>query len=713
VLALGAPTAKAEAVNGSNPPFVPITRGSVRLSRDLTGRPSYREAFFATVVHEMGHVLGLQHAFTSGAMTVDLMRSTFRLRPLDSDDIAAISSLYPARAFQASTGTIAGRVTSGGQPVHLASVVAIRPNGAAVSALTALDGSYQIQGLPPDQYMVYAHPLPPATQDGLGPGDIILPLDPEGRPIPDSGPFDTVFFPGTRDPQQAAQISVARGGRADHIDFSVQRRSAVSIHDVRVYSFVGQQSIRPAFVNGTLPVNTVAIRGAGLIAGNAATPGLSIRLLDGSAIPANSVRPYGSPVSLAVDLRQLQGTGPRHLVFSTPADLFVLPNAFHVVDRQPPMVGATAPNTEGTVSVIGVNLTPDTKFFLDAIPAPVRAFNGSDSLGTATVALPPGVGNRAVVAAFNADGQNSTFGQVSAPTVSVEGIDSPAVRIEPSSVPAGTDVMVEVNAMNNTRFSDTATIGFGSSDIAVQRVWVVSPTRLLASVSVSAGAAHAATLFSVVNGFQILSQPFGFQVTPANPRSPRVSAALTNANLAQAGIFPGSIATLSGANLTTVPNGSSTAITLNDVRVTILAATPSQVMFQIPSGLTAGPAVLRLFNGQENAPPALVAIDAAPPVLVSLTPAGGRISDGVRQGDVVSAVISDPSIDDRLDPARVRVRFGDAEIAPAAVLSSAAPPNTYQILWIVPPGPGAGQVPVSIRVDDRISEPVTVSLRPL
>ncbi len=162
-------------------------------------------------------------------MSTAITRATTRGAPLAADDISAISLLYPATGlnggFLASTGIIGGQVTLPGANgsatgVSLASVVALSPTtGVAVSGMTFPDGTYEIVGVPPGQYYVYAHPLPPAATGEASPANIVPPVDPANDNFAANTQFVTQFFPGTQDWTQATPINVAAGGVRSQYQF--------------------------------------------------------------------------------------------------------------------------------------------------------------------------------------------------------------------------------------------------------------------------------------------------------------------------------------------------------------------------------------------------------------------------------------------------------------------------------------------------------------
>lgn len=115
--------------------------------------------------HEIGHILGFAHTPIGGATMYPLtIAGRTQGRTLAPDDVIAASVTYPAPEFLASTGTIRGRVSSGGSNIFGAHVVVVDGNGNVMtSALSQPDGNYSIQGLPPGNYTVYAEPLDPIT----------------------------------------------------------------------------------------------------------------------------------------------------------------------------------------------------------------------------------------------------------------------------------------------------------------------------------------------------------------------------------------------------------------------------------------------------------------------------------------------------------------------------------------------------------------------
>jgi len=127
--------------------------------------------------HEVGHFFGLDH---SGVVRAIMFPAAGTVETLSYDDLAGISQLYPKSAADVPTGSISGRVTLNGSGVFGAHVFAESTTGntafggsvrkSPVGTLTRPDGSYTIQGLPGDSYIVVAEPLdgPVSNQDVSG-----------------------------------------------------------------------------------------------------------------------------------------------------------------------------------------------------------------------------------------------------------------------------------------------------------------------------------------------------------------------------------------------------------------------------------------------------------------------------------------------------------------------------------------------------------------
>jgi len=618
LIAVGGPQVNAE-FNGQ---FVPIQKSVVLIRQDLRTNPSFSEKFFGTLVHEIGHGLGLQHTFTSGVMSTRTTRSTGRSKPLTSDDTAGLSLLYPTPSFAQTTGSISGRVTQSGTGVNLASVVAISPSGAAVSTLSSPDGTYRIDGLPPRAYYVYVHPLPPPQQGQATPGDIVFPLDSDGRPLGPGTPFQTIFYPGTNDPSRAFTVSPVAGSIVQNVDFAVRARTGYAVHSVDTYAFPDAFAVKPAYLSPSISHPFLVASGSGFFSGTSLAPGLSVSILGGASL---SIRPYSpaptSYVQIDFDVRTLSISteSSRHLVFSQNDDIYVLPAAFFHVEKLPPSLSSIIPFTDGgqrLATVTGTNLTEGSRVLFDGVVAAVKDF---DALGGRLTVIPPAASanHRASVVVLNPDGQSSLFIQGDTPSTytyltETTGLpQSPSLTVNSPSLSAGTESMLQIDTVGGTFAEGQTSIGFGTSDILIRQLSVVSPTRLLVNVAVSPTAQPGFVQLSVVTGLQTVAQQFALQILPA-ARAFWLSSNIVNAQTGVPGVSAGTQTVLTVGSAPAGLNPNTTTLLLEDRPIPIIGIANNQITFQIPSGATGGPAVLKVEAAGERSSPILMVIDPPP-----------------------------------------------------------------------------------------------------
>jgi uncharacterized protein (TIGR03437 family) len=634
-----------------------------------------------------------------------------------------------------------------GTPVTLASVVALSPTGAAVSSLTNPDGTYRIDGIPAGNYVLYVHPLPPDAVPADGSG-LRPPQDQNGRQFLPNGVFGTVFYPGTRDPSQATPITASAGSITPNqtYDFTVQSRNSVPAYDLITISYldpatrtplwdlVGRQwgQVTPAYTNSTLGGMFLQVQAS---SGDAPVP-QAATVLGGFATATSTADntcptydclqvandPAGSAgrvLWLHFKMAPFAGVGPRHLVLTYANDIFVMPQALNLVKRPAPVITSMSSNSDGTMTVTGSDFGDDSLVYLDGLQA-VRsgALSGNDVQGSLTVLPPAGAaGQVAQVVVYNGDGQNATFGAWNSPPTytypnTYPSAGTPQIQsLNITSLPAGATGMVDIAAQNTAFLDGQVTVGFGSDDIIVQRVWVLGPNRVQANVSVAANAVTGNSEVSVISGFEVLAQPNAFQLLPPNPSLP-VLAAVGNANTAQRTVYPGAFVSIYGVNLmANVP--ANVQVTLGNRPMTpqpggVLAG---QVNFQIPDNFPAGPAILQLNNGNTAANPIVVQIDVPPPTILSVTNASGVPYDASHPAfaqDVVSVYVSglDPTV--LANPGRLQVTINGQ---PMPVQPLTPPSNgRTQIVFSLAPG-FSGLVNLAVVVDGSSSAPFPLTVR--
>lgn len=710
LLAITTHTAANVAVTGPDGPFFPIIRSVMHFRSDLTlaPGPSYTEGFYLTVVHEMGHALGLQHTFTSSVMSTAVTRATAELAPLDEDDIAAISVLYP-RNFGANTGSVTGTVTVGGAGVHMASVVALRPGGSAVSALTNPDGTYRIDGVPPGSYFVYVQPLPPTA-------NITAPQDINGNPVAPGSPFDGVFYPNASEPGKATVVSVQGGASTDGINFAVNHKGAVPIYDVSTYSFFGQDAAHPAYVNSVAGAATIAAAGVGLGANGHVATGLGASILGGAFLAPGGVRAYGTtPTYLALDLMfgLISPAGPQHIVLSQGGNVYVLPAGLKLTKSDPPSINAISTDATGNVVVAGANFASDSQVYFDGLPVATTIVDASH----ATVVPPPGVGGQtAVVTVFNTDGQNSMFLAPSpVPVYTYPGSSASVpvsnVTLSPSALPAGARALVDITGINTNFANGFMKVGFGSSDALVRGVWVLSPTHALVNVQVANNALAGSSYASVISGFQVNAQQNAFQINPAVPNLPVVEPALINTLWVPSGVYPGSTVSLFGSNL----GGVQTKVTINNLPAAILHTSPAQIDLVVPASLQPGPAILRLTNGGTNAYPVVVVIAPAPPSISTVQSASSvniSATNPAHPGEILTVQVAGLAAPESVvAPSRVQITVGGDDMPAGTVTEVNA--KSYLIQFTLDLAvPTGAQVPLTVSIDGKTSLPAYIPVAP-
>jgi uncharacterized protein (TIGR03437 family) len=267
----------------------------------------------------------------------------------------------------------------------------------------------------------------------------------------------------------------------------------------------------------------------------------------------------------------------------------------------------------------------------------------------------------------------------------------------------------------NTSFVDgQVSVGFGSSDIVIRRMWVLNSNRILLNVTVLPSAQPGPVEVTVTSGLQVLTQNTLLQVLSPNSRQMILHVPVLNQATGLAGVPSPGYAVISTTGLP--QNLTTWTLTVDGVKTGFTMGGGNQIVFQVPAGLSVGAAVVALTSPAGDLIPQIVMqIDGPPPVILSAANSAGVTLDSahaVRVGDTITLTVA--GLIDGSTPAgsAVTVLVGGVNLTPSAVVATSQA-GVYQVA--VPLESGAPFGPneaVIVGIGTRLSNPAYVPILP-
>jgi hypothetical protein len=192
--------------------------------------------------------------------------------------------------------------------------------------------------------------------------------------------------------------------------------------------------------------------------------------------------------------------------------------------------------------------------------------------------------------------------------------DDATITVLPSSTIAGADGLIVVLG-KNTHFKDGQTVlGVGTSDIAVRRLWVLSPTFLVANVTVHPQATLASFPVTVATGLELVSAADAFKVTAPAPNAFSLKAPATNAVTGLAGVPGGGTVLIRTVNAPADMTG--WKVLIGNAPTVFTIGKDGVIAAHVDAALALGAELIQVIGPDGNGPQAIVMqVDAPPPAI--------------------------------------------------------------------------------------------------
>jgi uncharacterized protein (TIGR03437 family) len=279
----------------------------------------------------------------------------------------------------------------------------------------------------------------------------------------------------------------------------------------------------------------------------------------------------------------------------------------------------------------------------------------------------------------------------------------------------GAEQVIEISSPGARFQQGRVSVGFGTSDIQVRALTVVSPTRLLASVITTAQAPAGSYTVTVQSGLNHMQLRNGLSIQA-------VSVAFARPTLQPDPRWTtdtGSSIVLPATNAVVLVSGLQasarvTGATLNDTPINVLASGAGRVNLQIPAGFPAGFAQLRINVDGETVNSVLVFVSAAAPTIQKVESADQFLVDSTRpaySGDSITITFNDPaqSTDSTIRPNDLLFTLGDTQLYTLRV--DRLSPGVFAATITVPRTLADGGYPLSVSIAGRPSVSTTINVR--